>query len=788
LLHCDVKAGLHLSEKSSFRSKKSVFFTWLFSYIFILLIPIAISGLVYIEADKIVVHEINRTNSALLSQLKQLMDGRLEDIEMLGLQVALNTKTQSLMYVRGALQPYQHYTVAKLSEDFKLYKIANSFINRFYVHFNNIDYALSDQTATNSKLMYHLIMGGGNTTYEQWISTLKGKNIKHITLLPNKKDDGTVVNSIAYLQSLPMEDPNRSAATLVIMLDEEQVQEIIRSLEWTTQSMVIILDEQNNILASTQSARDFGLPRYEELTGSSGLVYNQHNSETSVVSYTSSTVNRMKYLSILPIKIYEQKVEYIRQLTAAGLLLCILLGGLVTYIFLRRNYNPVRELVQAVTTGGGMPPKRIGNEYKYIEEAISLTLNEKEKIKQKLHQQSAMVRSNFLMRLIKGRLGSNAPLEDILSSFGIRFESGRFAVILFYMEDYSTFLTPQDMEKSEDKLDLTQFVISNIVEELAGQNHQGFTAELDGMMACLVNFRGPEPLQAEKQDLLRIASESQKVISEKFHIYFTVAISDINESIAGIYTAYNQAVETLEYRLIKGREQILCYDEIKSDKSIFAYGYSLVEEQQLINCIKTGDYDKSEHMLKEVMKSAFSERMVPVQTAKCLIFDIVSTLLKTMDEMSMTCKDSFIEELNPVDRLLRCETLEDIQAQMMEILRSVCNYIEQKKNSHNHKMKKEILQYIGSYYNNENLSISGIADHFGLSLTYLSKFFKEQTGDGLLEYINRYRLEKAKQLLKESDENVSDIARKVGFYNSNALIRIFKKYEGITPGQYKGME
>lgn len=778
---------MHLSERSSFRSKKSVFFTWLVSYILILLIPIAISGMVYIEADKIVVDEINRTNSALLSQLRQLMDNRLEDIEMLGLQVALNTKTQGLMYKRGSLQPYQHYTVAKLSEDFKLYKIANSFINRFYVYFDNIDYVLSDQTATNSSLMYNLIMNGGNVSYEQWISILKQENVKRITILPSKKEDGTVVNSIAYLQSLPMQDPARPVATLVIMLDEEQVQEIIRSLKWTTQGMVVILDEDDNVLASTQSVKDFGLPRYKELNGPRGLVYHRHKGETSVVSFSTSTINRIKYLSILPERLYAQKVAYIRQLTAIGLSLCVLLGGLMTFVFLRRNYNPVKELVRAVMTGVGAPPSKIGNEYKYIGDAISLTLSEKEMIKRKLHQQSAMVRSNFLMRLLKGRLGSNVPLDDLVSSVGIRFDSDRFAVILFYLEDNSTFLTPQDMEKSEDKLNLTQFVISNIVEELAGQNHQGFTAEVDGMMACLVNFKGEAALQAEKQDMYRIASESQKVISEKFRIYFTVSISDIVEGVSGIFTAYNQAVETLEYRMIKGRGQILRYDDVKEDKSIFTYGYSLVEEQQLINCIKTGDYAKSERMLKEIMKSFFTDKVVAIQTAKCLLFDIMGTLFKTMDEMSVADKDSFMEELKPVSRLLGCETLEDIQREMMDILRNVCGYIEQKKGSHNHRLLKDVVQYIGSHYNDENLSISGIADHFDVSLTYLSKFFKEQTGDGLLEYINRYRLDKAKQLLRESEGNVADIARMVGFYNSNALIRVFKKYEGITPGQYKEM-
>ena len=56
---------------------------------------------------------------------------------------------------------------------------------------------------------------------------------------------------------------------------------------------------------------------------------------------------------------------------------------------------------------------------------------------------------------------------------------------------------------------------------------------------------------------------------------------------------------------------------------------------------------------------------------------------------------------------------------------------------------------------------------------------------GLDDYINKIRVESAKKLLLESDENLADIARQIGYQTDNSFIRVFKRYEGVTPGQYK---
>lgn len=58
-------------------------------------------------------------------------------------------------------------------------------------------------------------------------------------------------------------------------------------------------------------------------------------------------------------------------------------------------------------------------------------------------------------------------------------------------------------------------------------------------------------------------------------------------------------------------------------------------------------------------------------------------------------------------------------------------------------------------------------------------------GIGLLDYINQYRVKKAAAALGSTQDSIQKIAENCGFLNCNTFIRVFKKYEGVTPGRYR---
>jgi AraC-like DNA-binding protein len=98
----------------------------------------------------------------------------------------------------------------------------------------------------------------------------------------------------------------------------------------------------------------------------------------------------------------------------------------------------------------------------------------------------------------------------------------------------------------------------------------------------------------------------------------------------------------------------------------------------------------------------------------------------------------------------------------------------------------DILQYIHRrIYQPEKLKAEAIAAHFRLSLHYVSEYFKKHTGQNLQQYIIGYKLSLAETRLLQSDLRLKEIANELGFTDESHLTKIFKKYRGVTPTQYR---
>ncbi len=442
-------------------------------------------------------------------------------------------------------------------------------------------------------------------------------------------------------------------------------------------------------------------------------------------------------------------------------------------------------MVQSISNRMGITITKNYNEYNFIKESISATIDEKERIDLKFKEQNITIRSSFLSNLIKGTRDTNAPIDEVLSSFDIKFESDYFAILLFYIADFGALFEDEIYDYDYHKqIKLVYFIVTNVVEELVAKKHYGIVTEVDGMMACLVNIHG-NSVKDYKEDLNEIAVQALKHIEQDFFIKSIITISDVCSSITGITQAYNNAMETMEYRMVMENKKIIHYSEIKNPQS--TYYYPLEVEQRLINFIKIGDFQNSKEIIEQIFERNFSKQLLSIGIAKCLLFDLVSTMIKTTDQLGEVGDGSFFDELNPVELLLKCETRMEMKYHMINILKKVCEHIDTHKRSQGEKLKDDIVEFIKNNYHDVNLCVSVVADNFGFTPTYLSKQFKEQMGESLLDYINRFRLDKAKQLLKDLELSITDIASEAGYNNSNAFIRVFKKYEGITPGKYRNV-
>ena len=215
------------------------------------------------------------------------------------------------------------------------------------------------------------------------------------------------------------------------------------------------------------------------------------------------------------------------------------------------------------------------------------------------------------------------------------------------------------------------------------------------------------------------------------------------------------------------------------------YEYTLAKEYQLINVIKAGDFNKGGSIIGTIFEKSFQNGHFSINIARCLSYDIVGTVMKAIESTDSDTGKEFLDGLNPIQCLIDCKTIEEMKIRLTGIIEEVCSFMGKNKKGCNRKLIDNIIVYINSNYSNYNISISFIADRFDSNPAYLSRLFKEQTGQNLLDYINIVRIEKAKQFMKDSDQRIYKVAEKVGYNDSNTFIKTFKKYEGITPTEFK---
>jgi len=109
-------------------------------------------------------------------------------------------------------------------------------------------------------------------------------------------------------------------------------------------------------------------------------------------------------------------------------------------------------------------------------------------------------------------------------------------------------------------------------------------------------------------------------------------------------------------------------------------------------------------------------------------------------------------------------------------------------NDKKHSSKNDVVRKVKLYIENnlsKEIKEEELAQTVFVSRAYLCRIFKEVTGENILKYINRKRVEVSKYYLKTTDMSISNVAQKVGFVNANYYSKIFKKYTDVTPSQYK---
>ncbi len=290
-----------------------------------------------------------------------------------------------------------------------------------------------------------------------------------------------------------------------------------------------------------------------------------------------------------------------------------------------------------------------------------------------------------------------------------------------------------------------------------------------------------------KEAARQLAAMVCEAIDQNFHMHTAAAFGCGYQGISGIHTSYIEAMEALEYKQVMGAAGYPCYEDISDAPESRLYQYSLKDEQNLIEAIQDGDYSRAKFVLDKVFRSNFEDNQYKVSVVRCFMMDIAGTIMRAVGELAAGReRDQDFSDMKPVHALLECTSVKQLRKEADELLQQICAQVKEENEKNTKSVQQEMMDYIQEHYMDVNLNVSYLGEQFSLAPSYLSKLFKEQSGQSLLDYINMVRIEKAKELLcANPDDNMDQIAAAVGYSGRITFSRLFKKYVGCTPGIYK---
>lgn len=127
------------------------------------------------------------------------------------------------------------------------------------------------------------------------------------------------------------------------------------------------------------------------------------------------------------------------------------------------------------------------------------------------------------------------------------------------------------------------------------------------------------------------------------------------------------------------------------------------------------------------------------------------------------------------------EALEAIRQSAKALFRISASYSQKNR----YKYVEQAKQYVDENYMDSNLSLNSVGDFVGISASYLSEIWSETSHEKFSVYLATLRVEKAQQLLTTTKLAIKEIGFRCGFNSVQNFIRVFKKYTGVPPGQFR---
>ncbi len=750
----------------------------------IVIVSLFIGVAAYYMSVKIIEVEITKAHEKSLVQVKNVSDNILKELEMLYIQVGFDDKMQMLISLDAVAEPEQMLEMAKVEKDLKRYMLTYPVIKDVYLYFNKSENVLSNygrhkiDVFLESSGKYDIeVFKYDPKIFEKWIEG----DYTGIDIFSTEDDDGNKKNTAAYVRGLPVGRSDNYLAQLIVIVNDDLINEQMNKFEWIKEGRRFAINKDDQIFLDDNTG---GMEFDGTYAGLECDTVVDPNSDT-VISCVQSDIFDWKYVYIIPKNIFFEKAKMVKNYILFSILFILCLGFFLSYFFARKYYAPIDKLIMFIQNNLKELKNQDEDEYNFIKKIISNTLSEKEAYKENIKKFSERLKNDFLMQLFRGKLNSGAIQHmKKLHNVDISNDSG-YIIMTAYLDDISL-MHYEDFSDAEmdEKLDIAWLILKSTLDELLLQGGLKSISVKEGdLMYYLIDTGDKKPEEAFTQ-VHAIKNKLMDISKNKLKISIFVALSNVNKGYEGIKKAFSQADKDVKYYLLTGKEQAEPEHPDKFERPTTISFDFRKDVEQFTQSILAKEIGHAKKLLKNIFAKWFMQGRPPADIVKYRMSEIINACINSIENIKMSYGNHFMDCTQMMNILFNCNNTEDLQDEMQKILDDFEQYITKMDNSEPDIIQKSV-RYIDDHYYDSDLNISSLANHFDINAPYLSRQFKKNTGMGPLEYLQLKRIEESKKLLLHTNESIKEISQKVGFTYEVSFIRVFKKFEGVTPGIFR---
>ncbi len=398
--------------------------------------------------------------------------------------------------------------------------------------------------------------------------------------------------------------------------------------------------------------------------------------------------------------------------------------------------------------------------------------NEQEERKQ-------LARQNMFYRLVEGKASVSVLLNEA-REVGMDLRATQYNIVLFQA------FTEVEAENYSD--DLNRLTVK--IEELITTMPEVIMIER-GLEGFAFILKGTDNRNIE--EILPLFLDRLKNTMEEYPgMEYFGGIGITVERLSELKACFEKANRAYAYRYLRERNQFVTSDMPKGpgmvdeELTLGALNVKNLERKAVERFLATGLLGEVSDFVDEYFYSLGEQNVQSMLFRQYIVMDAYITTAGTLEKLGYETK-ALVEECGDFKTMADVfNTIEQTTDYLKHVLSVAIRFRDKVSQKKYVQLLEDAKEYIWENFQNEDISLNTVAASVNLSPNHFSTIFSQEMGQTFIEYLTNVRMEKAKELLRNSNMRTWEIASQVGYRDAHYFSYLFKKTQECTPREYKG--